>query len=244
MTEDNKEQAYLADEITLRTLSVIRMELRNSLSTIRGSSNLLLEEEIAPLTDDQKYLVNMICRSQERASRIVTEIYELSILQAGVETAKFENIDLATCVTYVVESLRDNIDRKDQQLLIQLPKLPPVKAPQRELENVLKSILENAHKYTSPAGQIKLSAEIVDKFVKVIIVDTGCGIRKEEQKNIFKLWYRSGTPIVREQDGLGISLCLAKHYVKHFGGEIAFESEQNKGSTFWFTVPISSHAAG
>jgi signal transduction histidine kinase len=114
-----------------------------------------------------------------------------------------------------------------------------VRADSIRLVQVLHNLLSNAHKYTPPKGKIAVHASPTGSFVRVEVSDTGIGIRPEDQSLLFTQFFRSEDPAVREQQGWGLGLCVAKRLVDIMGGEVGVQSQVGEGSTFWFTVPVS-----
>ncbi len=103
----------------------------------------------------------------------------------------------------------------------------------------IQNLIDNAIKYTPPKGEIVVSLKQIEKEVEFLVKDSGVGIPKEQQKRIFTKFFRSANVIRMETDGSGLGLFIAKNIIEVHGGKIWFESEEGKGSTFYFTLPIN-----
>jgi signal transduction histidine kinase len=117
--------------------------------------------------------------------------------------------------------------------------LPPVYADPTRLSQVLTNLLSNAHKYTPKGGEIVIQAWRNGRFATVSVKDNGIGISAENQAKLFTQFFRAEDVEVREQSGWGLGLSIVKKMVEAQGGEISFQSELGKGSTFAFTVPLA-----
>ena len=113
-----------------------------------------------------------------------------------------------------------------------------VQADPARLVQVLTILVQNATQYNTPEGKIDLRAFQEGDFVRVEVSDTGFGINLEDQKFLFTQFFRSEDILVREQQGWGLGLNLAKRLVELMGGQIGVQSEFRKGSLFWFTLPF------
>jgi signal transduction histidine kinase len=109
-----------------------------------------------------------------------------------------------------------------------------------KIKSVISILLDNAINYTPEKGQINISLYRYDNFLRFSIKDSGIGIEKQEQKFIFLKFFRTKESILAYTEGIGIGLILAKAILERHGGELGFESDgKNKGSVFWFTLPIA-----
>jgi two-component system phosphate regulon sensor histidine kinase PhoR len=110
-------------------------------------------------------------------------------------------------------------------------------ADPQALEQILTNLLDNAVKYTEPGGRIDVQVGGDERWVRVRVSDTGCGIPEDDLGRIFERFYRVDKARSRELGGTGLGLSIVKHLVQSMGGEIAVESELGKGSTFAFSLP-------
>ena len=117
--------------------------------------------------------------------------------------------------------------------------LPQVFTDAHQIEIVIENLFDNAIRYAKGGGEIKIKLEQRDKTLYFEIKDTGVGIPKDDQKFIFQKFFRSENAIRQQTQGSGLGLFIAKSIIERFHGQIGFESEENKGSTFWFTLPIN-----
>ena len=103
---------------------------------------------------------------------------------------------------------------------------------------VLQNLLENAIKYTIDGGKVEIDVKKEDDHLLISINDNGIGIPKDQAKNVFVKFFRARNAIRQETDGSGLGLYITKSIIEKNGGTIYFESEEGKGSTFYFTVPL------
>jgi two-component system, OmpR family, phosphate regulon sensor histidine kinase PhoR len=179
---------------------------------------------------------NTLWQSIREGRKLLDDLFTI----AEPSPKNLEAVKLTPCVEKVIAILQKEIVSKNQELILELPLLPPVLIGEKYLEGILVRLLENACRYTYNKGKIILSAERFDKIVKIAVTDTGIGIATKEQKFIFEMFYRGTDAYIQEQKGVGLGLAVSKCLVEYFGGEIGVESELGKGSKFWFTLPVAA----
>lgn len=231
------QQANLARS---RFVSAVTHEIRVPMTSIKGYTDLLRQGVIGPVNEQQLNFLNTIRNNVERMSTLVSNLSDISHIETGRLKVQLADIYLRISLEEALNSLNLKLAEKEQTLTVDLPaNLPPVRADSIRLVQVLHNLLSNAHKYTPPKGKIAVHASPTGSFVRVEVSDTGIGIRPEDQSLLFTQFFRSEDPAVREQQGWGLGLCVAKRLVDIMGGEVGVQSQVGEGSTFWFTVPVS-----
>lgn len=229
-------------------VSFVSHELKNPMTSIKGYTELLAAGAVGPVTEAQANFLATIRSNVERMSTLVSDLADVSRIEAGRLKLDFKPIALKEVVEEVVRSMRRQIEEKKQRLMVNVPEnLPNLWADRTRLAQIITNLLSNAYKYTPSEGQIFLNAEVCQnewdeggapKVVHVWVQDTGIGIAPEDQGKIFQKFFRSEDPKTREVPGTGLGLNITKSLVEFQGGKIWFESEFRKGTTFHFTIPI------
>jgi signal transduction histidine kinase len=150
----------------------------------------------------------------------------------------------------IIRSMRKQLEEKGQEVLIDLPDdLPSVWADRTRFSQVMTNLVSNSYKYTPQGGKIRVFGEACDNqwaeggaphVVHFVVSDTGIGIGPDDQKKIFQKFFRSEDPKTREVPGTGLGLNITKSLVELQGGTIWFESEIGQGTSFHFTLPVTS----
>jgi signal transduction histidine kinase len=107
------------------------------------------------------------------------------------------------------------------------------------LEQVLVNLLSNAFKYSPEGGDVIVAMDKIDQYARVSVKDYGVGIPKDQQERIFEPFFRSPTAVQAKTAGAGLGLYLSKEIIERHGGKMWFESEEGKGSAFYFTLPLT-----
>jgi two-component system phosphate regulon sensor histidine kinase PhoR len=212
-------------------------ELKTPLTAIQGFAETLLAGAI----DDPKNRVRfleIILDHSRRLARLTDDLLRLSKMDADRLELEVQRLGVSHFVESCVETAQRPAAEKDLRISVNLQdRLPDIAADRRRLAEVLQNLLDNAIQYTSPGGQIMLSASAGAGEVKFTVSDTGIGIPQADQPRIFERFYRVDVARSREVGGTGLGLAIAKHLVEAHGGRIWVESEVGQGSQFYFTVP-------
>jgi signal transduction histidine kinase len=222
-------------------VSVVSHELRVPMTSIKGYSDLLRQGAVGPVNDQQVNFLNVIRNNVDRMSNLVSDLSDISKIEAGRTRLSFSFIPLKAHVEEIVRSLQPKLDEKGQRLELKIPKdLKQIYADPSRLDQILLNLLSNASKFTPQGGQLAVNARQEGDFIRVEVVDNGIGISPEDQKKLFSQFFRSEEPAVRNEPGWGLGLSIVRRLVELMGGVINVQSTFGKGSVFWFTLP--SHA--
>jgi histidine kinase len=213
-------------------------ELRTPLATIMAS----MEGLIDGVLPAQAETYQQVHREADRMQRLVYDLQELSRVEAGVYELDIKDLQLADLIESTHVRLERQFDDKEVGIEINLPpNLPPVRADENRIGQVLLNLLGNALQYTPSLGMVHVSADRVEQEIVVSIRDTGVGIPLEDLSLIFTRFYRVDKSRSRVGGGSGIGLTIAKHIVEAHGGRIWAESSgAGQGSTFRFSLPVIS----
>jgi signal transduction histidine kinase len=230
-------------------VSFVSHELKNPMTSIKGYTELIAAGAVGPVSEAQANFLTTIRSNVERMSTLISDLADVSRIEAGKLKLDFKAIPLKEVVEEVNRSIAKQVEEKKQTFTVQLPEdLPLVWGDRTRLLQIITNLASNGLKYTPQGGQILLAAEEADnlwetgkapRVVHVWVNDNGIGMNEEDQKKIFQKFFRSEDPKAREVMGTGLGLNITKSLVEFQGGKIWFESEYRKGTTFHFTIPVS-----
>jgi len=228
------------EEMKSQFVSVAAHQLRTPLSIIKWSLGMLLAGDVGELTEEQKEFLQKTYQTNERMIKLVNDLLNVARIEEGRFVYQPKAVEFDQVVKQVFESLKELAQKKNLkfQLVIKKSKKPKVvKVDIEKITLVIKNLLENAIRYTPPGGEVTVRIERQDKEILFSVQDTGVGIPKDQQKRVFTRFFRGANVIKMETEGTGLGLFISKNIVEAHGGKIWFKSKENKGSTFFFTLP-------
>jgi signal transduction histidine kinase len=228
----------LAQQETLRRnmVSDVAHELRTPLTNLRGYLEAARDGLLAP----DAALVDNLYEETMLLSRLVADLQELALAEAGQLTLVCQPAALAGIVEQAVAMLRPQADAKSLALSAALPSdLPLVNVDPGRVGQVLRNLLNNAVAHTPSGGEITMTARHDGQQVAVSVHDTGTGIAPEDLPHVFDRFYRADRSRARQTGGAGLGLAIVKQLVAALGGSVTAESEPGQGTTFTFTLPVA-----
>lgn len=217
-----------------RLLSDISHQTKTPLANLRLYSSLLMEEELTPRQREQ---AQVIFQQSEKLSFLIETLVKLSRLETDVLAVTPKSQPLSPLLERAASQAKAAAEQKGIALQLHLQQQAEMKAlyDLRWTAEALGNLLDNAVKYTPPGGCIQVSATQYELFCRIDVRDNGIGIAEEEQAQIFGRFYRGRQ--VREQEGLGIGLYLAREIAQKQGGYLKLSSRPGQGSTFSLYLP-------
>jgi len=176
-------------------------------------------------------------------NRLVDDLRELALAEAGQLKLNQQPIDLAALIGSTVANFMPMAEERGLTLEAKIDRVVAVVADPDRVGQVLRNLIANALWHTSPQGQITVETQPIDRGLRVMVTDTGEGIAPEDVPHVFDRFYRSDKSRTRLSGGSGLGLAIAKSLIEVMGGQIGVDSELNKGSRFWFTLP-QTHVSG
>jgi len=225
-----------AEQLRRNLVADVAHELRTPLSNIQGYLEAIRDRVMKP----NAATIRSLNEETALLSRLVDELQELSLAEAGKLKLVYQAEDIAKLVKQAVTPWQPQVAAKEISLSLDLPdNLPLVNIDRQRVNQVLHNLLENAVAHTHKGGTINVAAITQGDWVEVCVSDTGEGIPAEDLPNIFERFYRVDRSRARATGGSGLGLTIARRLVEAHGGEIAVQSELGKGSSFSFTLPIA-----
>jgi len=219
--------------------SIISHDLRSPFNSLLGFTQLLAEELQDMSQDEIQRIANALQRSAINLYNLIGNLLEWSRMQRGVVEFNPEEIPLIDLVNHSLETLTDLAKQKNLEIRVLVPGDLMVKVDVAMIESTLRNLISNALKFSSRGGQIQISALMSQPgFIKLVVTDTGIGIRPEFLANLFHLTEHPSSQGTEGEPGTGLGLLLCKEFVEKHGGTIRAESEEGVGSTFTITIPV------
>ena len=220
-------------------ISIAAHELKTPMTAIKGFSQLLKSEKVFKNESLRKEYLNIVEKETVRLSKLVTDILDLSRADLGTMRFVVDEVDVAKLMEEMKLEMTERVKSKHLTLSFSVDsRLPKVETDSERLKEILVNLIDNAVKYTDKGG-ITVRALRDKSNVRFSVADTGIGIPKEAYPKMFTRFYQVASHLTRKVGGSGLGLSICKEIVEALGGKIWFESRLDKGSTFYFTVPIT-----
>jgi signal transduction histidine kinase len=225
-------------------ISMAAHELRAPLTAIKGYLSMIVEGDTGEVSAKTRGFVADALSVNERLVRLVNNMLNVSRIEQGKLAFQMDNLHLARAARGAFDTFRAEAERKGLEFSLEIPEKisDEVYVDPDKIDEVIANLVSNAVKFTSKGfAKIKLSNP-QEKVVRLEVIDSGPGISAEEQKKLFRKFYRvestSGKTI-----GTGLGLYICKLLVEKFNGKIGLISSEGQGSTFWFELPLSNTAS-
>lgn len=213
-------------------------ELKTPLTSIAGFVETLLDGSYKDENNCSRFL-KIIKEETDRMTNLIKELLYLSKIESKIEPIQKTTVDIFDVITRALNVLQTSIREKQHQVILDIPEhINPVISKEDYLLQIMINLLDNAVKYTSPNGKIKVKVMEDKTNLYVTIADNGVGITEESLSRIFERFYRVDKARSKAVGGTGLGLSIVKHLVKGLNGEISVKSELGKGTTFLVTIPL------
>jgi signal transduction histidine kinase len=237
------EQVREANDAKTEFMNIASHELKIPMTSIKGYTKLLQMGAGGTLSEQQDDFLQIIINSVDRMARLVNDLLDVSRIEAGRIRLEITDVQMRDVINEVIKAVRTQIDRKKQNLTLDMPDdLPELRADYTRMVQITTNLISNAYKYTPEGGDISIAAKFFNNgevdSISVTVKDTGYGMSEEDQEQLFTNFFRSADQNIRDEPGTGLGLSITKNIIESHGGELTFESELGKGSSFTFTLPL------
>jgi len=224
-------------------LSMASHQLRTPLTSVKGYLSMVLEGDAGKVSESQKQLLGEAFASSERMVHLIHDFLNVSRLQTGKFMLELHPFDLVKLVEEEVKSLERTAETRNMRLEFtkNIDSLP-LTIDENKIRQVVMNFIDNALFYSHDDSVITIDLKQVGDQVEVRVIDTGIGVPKGEQSQLFSKFYRASNARKQRPDGTGVGIFLAKKVITEHGGTVLFDSVEGKGSTFGFVLPIEKLA--
>lgn len=228
-----------SEELRRRMIQDIAHELRTPLTVIQGDLQAILDGVFEPTPET----IASIHEESLLLSRLIHDLRELSLAEAGELPLHRQPVDLREIVRQAATVLQPRMETKGIELRVETPEEPlPVEVDPQRIRQVLLNLLSNAERHTPEGGGITVQAERQGGKAQVSVSDSGPGIPPDDLPYVFERFWRGDKSRTRSSGGTGLGLAIAKQLVEAHGGRIWAESPPGRGATFAFALPLSPQA--
>ena len=221
-------------------ITVASHQLRTPMTEVSWALDTIAQDTtMSPATHD---LVAQTSASAKKILNIIEDLLSITKIEEGHFGYDLQPADLIQFLDGILGMAYGQVERAGLKLYFDRPKelMPTVTIDVQKLSMVLRNLIDNAVRYNVPNGQIIVRARRAEdpRYAEVSVKDSGIGIPPEEIKNIFTKFFRASNAVKFYTDGSGLGLWIARNIIRSHGGEMWAESEVNRGTTFFFTLPV------
>ena len=241
-------------------ISIVSHELRTPLTAIKNAMDIILSGKAGDMTENIEKFVSMGKRNAIRLSGIINDLLDISKIEAGKMDFKFELMHVEPIIEYVKNNLTEVAKEKSLKIKY-VPSKDNVEvyADSNRLEQVLTNLVSNAIKFTPEAGTIEITSKVVNarelqydhcfeedikklqgNYIQICVEDHGIGIERKDLNHVFDKFAQIENSLSRKVGGSGLGLPIARQLIEAHNGAIWCDSEINKGSKFYFVIPIAN----
>lgn len=228
-----------ANRLKSEFVSIASHQLRTPLTGIKWAINLMMTGQVEKLNKEQMERLDVIKESNQRMINLVNDLLSVSRIEQGRLTLKIEKISLGKLIKELINEY--SLLAKANNIGISFKEeknIPLTSIDPQGIKLVLHNLIDNAIRYSQRKSQVKIRLSRKENMIRCEVEDTGVGIPDKDQKKIFQKFFRSENALKYQTEGTGLGLFIAKAVIDASKGKIGFKSQEDKGSTFWFELPI------
>jgi PAS domain S-box-containing protein len=235
----------LIEKMKTEFVSISAHQLRTPLSAIKWTLRMLLDGDLGEITLEQRDFLEKTYRSNEKMINLINSLLDITRIEEGRYVYKPVLTEITPICQFVIKSYEDEIKRKNIKLDFKKPekRLPKINMDVEKIKLAIQNLLDNAIRYTPPGGKVTIDLKHGKKEVEFSIKDSGVGIPKDQQSRIFTRFFRGANVMRMDTEGSGLGLYIVKNIIEAHGGRVWFESEEGKGTTFYFNLPVKEEFA-
>lgn len=234
---DRKHVEQLKDEF----VSTVSHELRTPLTAIKGFIELVSDGDAGPLSEAQREFLQIASRNTDRLGNLINDLLDVNRIESQQFEIRSDATDLAAVLEDVVATFRPLAEAKGLEFRCHIDPVPKLLADGPRLVQVFSNLVSNAIKYT-PQGEVGLRARRAQSEIEVVVHDSGIGLSREEQAQLFTKFFRGRNRVVADTGGTGLGLVIAKAIIERHNGRIEVASVPGEGTHFRVVLPIQAVA--
>jgi PAS domain S-box-containing protein len=233
------------DRMKSEFISLASHQLRTPLSAIKTYSHMLSDGFMGKLNPPQKKALNTIIGASNRMNELISTLLNITRIESGTIAVTPKLQSLTKTIDELMPELGLMADAKSVKLYFETRGKASVNLRTDPLivKEIVTNLVSNAIKYTPEGGQVKITLKPRRTNVLIQVEDSGWGIPKEFQDQVFSKFFRAQNIVKRETTGTGLGLYLVKGLVEALGGDIWFDSSEDSGTIFYFTLPRAKRAS-
>lgn len=230
-------QAKNEEKNKIEPVSLAAHQLRTPLSAVRFSLKMLLGGSMGKISGEQKEVLEKTYKKVEEMISLVNDLLGRDRIYGSLEKTP---TDMEEIVSSVINSCAEEMEMKKIAFECEKPaeKIPKIMADGKKIKLVVQNLFDNAIKYTPAGGKIVSSLKTDGKEVVFRIRDSGIGIPEDQKKRLFNKFFQAANAAGADTGGFGLGLFIAKNIINAHNGKIWFDSKENAGSTFYFSLPV------
>lgn len=231
---------FVMEKIKSEFVSIAAHQLRTPLTGIKWSLQYLFSGETGKLNSGQKEMAGDALAATNRMVELINDLLDVSRIEEGRFGIRLQRQSISPVLERVVNTSQNTADKKGITLKVEAPsKLPFLNIDMEKMEIALNNLVDNAIKYTLPGKTVELKATSADGELTITVKDEGIGIPRSEFDRVFTKFFRSNQAQLYHTSGTGLGLYVSKNIIEQHGGKIWFYSEENKGTTFYVSLPLA-----
>jgi signal transduction histidine kinase len=228
-----------ASRMKLEFLTIMTHQIRAPFANLRWVIDLLMSKKVGSFGEKQEEYFKILRENSDRLEELIDKIITVSKIEQGKLPLRKKLFSLEEIINKVILEFKPFAEASNVRVLFETQKkLPKILGDASQVREVVENFVDNAIKYTKEKGEVEISLLEKDRNVYLGVKDSGVGIPEEDQKYIFRKFFRSESAMRHQTQGSGLGLFIAKSIIESHKGKIGFDSQKGKGSTFWFTLPI------